>query len=120
MQAVRERRVSLLGAAFDLAIPPLGLLAAGVITGTVAGALLALSGLTSAWVLAPWLLALASIPVSVLIGLRAAGAPRHGFTAMWRAPLFIVRQGLRTHRLLRFRGDVWVRTEREAGAADDA
>lgn len=119
VRALRERRPSLLGTAFDLAVPPLALLAAVVSGGTGIAVLFAVSGLTSAWTLGPWLLALASIPLSVVIGLRAAGAPRHGFTAMSRAPLFVLKQALRAPRLVRFRGDVWVRTERQAGTADD-
>jgi hypothetical protein len=114
-QALRERRPLLLDAAFELALPPLGLLAAGALAGTSAGVALALSGVLPAAALAPWLLALASIPVYVLAGLRAADAPASAYRAMAQAPLFVLGKALHAHDRLRFRGDTWVRTERAGG-----
>ena len=111
-QAVRERRPALLEAAVDLAVPPLGYLAAAAASVTGAGVVLAwLDGL-AAWAVTPAALALVEIPVYVLVGLIAADAPSSAYRALARAPWFVVRKALRAHRLLRFRADSWVRTER--------
>ncbi|HEY7147924.1 MAG TPA: glycosyltransferase family 2 protein [Gaiellaceae bacterium] len=99
-------------AAIELAIPPLGYLAAAAGGLTVLGAALAwLDGLES-WAVAPAAAALATIPVYVLVGLAAAKAPRSAYAALAHAPGFVVRKALRAHRLLRFRPDSWIRTER--------
>lgn len=121
--AVRERRPSLFDAAFDLAVPPLGLLAAGAAIGATAGGALAWRGLLPVWAVAPWVIALASIPCFVLIGLVAARAPASAYRALLQAPLFVVRKALRAHRLFGFRADSWVRTERaseQTAGADSA
>ena len=111
-QAFRERRPALLEAAVDLAVPPLGYLAAAAATVTAAGAALSwLDGLAG-WAVSPAALALVEIPVYVLVGLIAADAPSGAYRALARAPWFVVRKALRAHRLLRFRADSWVRTER--------
>lgn len=111
-QAVRERRPALLEAAVDLAVPPLGYLAALAASVTAAGAVLAwLDGLAT-WAVTPAALALVEIPAYVLVGLIAADAPASAYRALARAPWFVVRKALRAHRLLRFRPDSWVRTER--------
>ena len=111
-QAVRERRPALVEAAVDLAVPPLGYLAAAAASVTGAGVVLAwLDGL-AAWAVTPSALALVEVPVYVLIGLIAADAPSTAYRALPRAPWFVVRKALRAHRLLRFRADSWVRTER--------
>ena len=101
-----------LDAAIELAIPPLGYLtaAAGGLT-TLAVALAWLDGLDS-WAVAPAAIALGAIPVYVLVGLVAARAPRSAYGALLHAPGFVARKALRAHRLLRFRPDSWVRTER--------
>ena len=44
--------------------------------------------------------------------LIAAGAPSSAYRALAHAPAFVVRKLFRAHRLLRFRPDSWVRTER--------
>ena len=111
-QAVRERRPALLEAAVDLAVPPLGYLAAVAASVTAVGAVLAwLDGLAT-WAVTPAALALVEIPAYVLVGLIAADAPSSAYRALARAPWFVVRKALRAHRLLRFRPDSWVRTER--------
>ena len=93
-------------------MPPLGYLAAAAASVTAAGAVLAwLDGL-AAWAVTPAALGLAEIPVYVLIGLIAADAPSTAYRGLARAPWFVVRKVLRAHRLLRFRPDSWVRTER--------
>jgi len=60
----------------------------------------------------PGAVALAAIPVYVVVGLVAAKAPRAAYVALAHAPAFVARKALRAHRLLRFRPDSWVRTER--------
>jgi hypothetical protein len=112
--AVRERRPGLLDLAFELALPPLGLLAGAALSGAAITGVLAALGVLSAWALAPWLLALAALPVFVLVGLRAAQAPASAYRALARAPMFIARKALTARRLLRFRADSWVRTARSS------
>ena len=111
-QGFRERRPALLEAAVELAVPPLGYLAAAAGSVTAVGAALSwLDGL-AAWAVTPAALALAAIPAYVLVGLIAADAPSSAYRALVHAPWFVVRKALRAHRLLRFRADSWVRTER--------
>jgi 1,2-diacylglycerol 3-beta-glucosyltransferase len=117
VDAVRRHRPSLVDAAVELAVPPLGLLAAAAIAGTVVGIVVYLVATIPFWPLVPWLVALAAIPAYVLIGLVAAHAPRSAYLALLRAPGFVARKALGVHRLLSFRADTWVRTER---ARDDA
>jgi hypothetical protein len=111
-QAFRDRRPALLGLAFDLAVPPLGFLAAMTVAGTAVGASLAAGGLVSAWALSSWLLAGGAIPLLVLIGLRAGHASGSEYSALVRAPLLVLATPFRMRRILRFRADTWVRTER--------
>ena len=110
--AFRLRRPRLLEAALELAAPPLGLLAAAALLGSILGAALAAAHLVPLWSLVPWLVALASIPVYVLVGLRAARAPRSAYRALARAPQLVLQKVLGAHRLFTFRADTWVRTER--------
>lgn len=98
--------------AFDLAVPPLGLLAAGAIAGSLVAAGLTIDGVWSPWALLPWLVAGAATALHVLIGLRAGHAPKSAYRALLRAPLFILAKPLRVGRVLRFRPDTWIRTER--------
>jgi len=115
-QALSRRRVSLLAVAFDLATPPLALLAAAVLLGTaVAGAVVS-TDLVSAWALVPWRVALGAIPSSVMLGLRAERAPAASYKALVRAPLYIGTMALRARHIIAFRGDTWVRTERRSPA----
>jgi hypothetical protein len=117
-KGLRERRLWHLEAAFELAFPPLGILAGGTLAGLVAaGAVAALAG---TWlVLAPWCAALALIAFHVLAGLRAAGAPASAYRAMTGAPLLVARKLAGLHRLVRFRADSWVRTARAGAEAAD-
>jgi hypothetical protein len=112
--AIRERRPSLLSTVVDLALPPIGLLTAAVLAGSALAAAATLAGLVPGWVLAPWLVGLVSIPAHVFVGLRAAGAPRAAYASLINAPRYILHTAVRAHRVWRFRGDTWVRTEREA------
>jgi cellulose synthase/poly-beta-1,6-N-acetylglucosamine synthase-like glycosyltransferase len=110
--ALRRRNASLLDAAVELAVPPLGLLAAAATAGTVVGIVVYVVMTIPFWPLVPWLVALAAIPAYVLVGLVAAHAPRSAYRALLQAPVFVARKALRAHRLLSFRADTWVRTDR--------
>jgi cellulose synthase/poly-beta-1,6-N-acetylglucosamine synthase-like glycosyltransferase len=110
--AVRERRPLLLDAAFDLAVPPLGLLTAAATAGAAAAITLEATDVISAWPLLPWLVAVAAIPLYVAVGLRAAHAPASAYRAVVRAPMYVALKLGRLGRAYRFRGDTWVRTER--------
>lgn len=99
-------------AAIELAIPPLGYLAAGAATVATTGVVLTWLDVVDSWAVIPAAVALAAIPVYVVVGLAAARAPRTAYVALAHAPAFVVRKALRAHRLLRFRPDSWVRTER--------
>ncbi|MGZ6641608.1 MAG: glycosyltransferase family 2 protein [Solirubrobacteraceae bacterium] len=112
MQALRERRLLLVDAAFELALPPLGLLAAAATGGLAAGVVLAIAGALPPAAVAPWCVAVLAIPAFVLIGLRAADAPPSGYRAMVQAPLLVANKVLHAYRLASFRGDSWVRTPR--------
>jgi hypothetical protein len=111
---LRRRDGRLLGVAFDLAVPPLGLLAAGAVAGTVVGVPLVMLKALPPWSVAPWLATLVAIPVYVLVGLRAARAPRSAYFALARAPWYVIRKALTVHRLVKFDADTWVRTDRGA------
>ena len=110
---VRLRPV-LLWAALDLLTPPLGALAAIALAGAVLAAALAAPGVVPAGALIPWLIAVAAIPAYVLVGLRAGRAPRSAYRALLRAPLFVLAKPFTAARVLVFRPDSWVRTERAA------
>jgi 1,2-diacylglycerol 3-beta-glucosyltransferase len=114
IEGVRARRPRLLAIAFDLAMPPLGTLAAAALAGGLVTAGLSAVGALPWWTLAPWLIALSAIPASVLIGLRAGHCARAGYRALVRAPLLILGKVLRAPAVMRFRGDSWVRTERHS------
>jgi cellulose synthase/poly-beta-1,6-N-acetylglucosamine synthase-like glycosyltransferase len=116
--ALRTRRLSLLDAAIELAVPPLGLLAAAAIAGTAVGVVLVATDVVPLWALVPWLVALGAIPFYVLVGLVAARAPGSAYRALLRAPLFVAKKALRAHRLFTFRADTWVRTERARDSRD--
>jgi hypothetical protein len=110
--AIRERRPLLVDAAVELALPPLGLLTAAAVLGAVLAAVLAWLGLVGASAVVPWLVAVGAIPLYVLLGFRAGHAPRSAYRALLRAPLFVVTKTVRSYRLIAFRSDTWVRTQR--------
>lgn len=112
--AVTQRRPALLGVAFDLVLPPLGFLAAAALAGGLAAGCLVLLAAWPVGTLTPWLVAAAAIAVFVLVGLYAGDAPRSAYAALLRAPLFVIRKPLQARRVIRFRGDTWIRTERRA------
>ena len=110
--AFRKRDPALLEAAVDLAVPPLGILAAVAAGGTLVCALLAAVGVLPPWSVAPWALALVAIPVYVVVGFRAAHAPASAYRSLLSAPLFVVRKAASLHRFRTFKPDSWVRTKR--------
>ena len=108
-----HHRWSLIDAAWDLAVPPLGLLAVAGSVGTAVSALAWSIGVVPAWSLVPWLVSLVAIASYVLIGLHAAGAPKSLYRALLWAPGFMVRKVLGTVAVLRSAQDEsWIRTER--------
>lgn len=112
--AIRQRRPMLLGMAFELAMPPLGFLTAGLLVGAMIGAGLVLLGELPAFTLSPWALALLTIVSAVLVGLKAGHATRSDYVALMRAPLLVLTKPLRARQVMSFRGDTWTRTERGA------
>jgi hypothetical protein len=111
--AFRRREPKLLEVAFDLAVPPLGLLTALAAAGTVLTATGLATGFLPWWSILPWAVALGAIPLYVLTGFRAARAPATVYRSLARAPLFVLRKLAAIPRLARFRPDSWVRTERD-------
>jgi cellulose synthase/poly-beta-1,6-N-acetylglucosamine synthase-like glycosyltransferase len=106
-------RWSLLDAAVDLAVPPLGLLAAGSLLGATLGVVLLVAGVAAPWVVAPWLVAVAAVPIFVVVGLAAARAPRAMWRALLVAPALVVSELWTRLRLLRgLRATTWERTLR--------
>jgi cellulose synthase/poly-beta-1,6-N-acetylglucosamine synthase-like glycosyltransferase len=110
--AWRRRSLDPLLVAFELAVPPLGLQAAGALGGLLVTGLLSLVGLISGWFVVPWIVAFVSVPLYVLIGFISSGAPWSTYRALLHAPLFVLAKPLSLRRTLGFRGDTWVRTER--------
>src|SRR4051812_21928904 len=111
--AARRRDPALLEAAVDLAVPPLGLFAALAAAGTAASGIAVAFGALPAWSITPWAVALVAVPLYVLVGYRAANAPRSAYRSLVHAPLFVLRKVAGAHRLRSFRPDSWVRTERK-------
>jgi len=111
-RAVRQRRPSLLDAAFELALPPLGFLAAGAVATAGVASVLAATGRVPAWAVVPSGVAVCAIPVYVLVGLRAGDAPRSAYASLLRSPVYVVKKTGKAYRFIRFRADSWVRTER--------
>jgi 1,2-diacylglycerol 3-beta-glucosyltransferase len=115
---VRHRAPRLLMVAFDLALPPLGLLTAGIVAGLTVSGGAALLGAWSGWIAVPWLVALLSVVFYVIGGLLATDAPPSAYRALLHAPLFVLTKPLSLRRTLSFRGDSWVRTERAADGVE--
>jgi 1,2-diacylglycerol 3-beta-glucosyltransferase len=111
--ALRRREPKLLEAAFDLAVPPLGLLTAVAGAGLVLTGIGIAAGFLPGWSILPWTVSLAAIPLYVLTGFRAARAPASVYRSLARAPLFVLKKLAAIPRLARFRPDSWVRTERD-------
>jgi 1,2-diacylglycerol 3-beta-glucosyltransferase len=110
---IRQRRWSLLDAAVDLAVPPLGMLVLLAVLGTALSLSLGLVSLISPWAAAGWIATLVLLAAYVTTGLRAARAPAWAYRALLTAPGFLMAK-LGTY--LRMTGglgaDRWERTER--------
>jgi cellulose synthase/poly-beta-1,6-N-acetylglucosamine synthase-like glycosyltransferase len=105
-------RPDLWDAAADLAVPPLGLLAAGTVAGSaVAGGLVA-AGAAPRGVLVPWAVAAAALPVHVLVGLRAGEADPATYRALRDAPRLVVADSARRVRARGRTRGAWERTPR--------
>lgn len=114
-QMIRFRRWDLFDTALEIAIPPLGLITIAASLGTSVTTLLVALGDVPAWVVVPWALALIGIPLEVLIGLRAAGAPPAVYRALLQTPRFLLRKLLIYRRLLAGVDlKQWVRSDRLA------
>ncbi len=110
---VRDRRWSLIDAAIDLAVPPLGILGSWAVAGTAISAVGVALGWTPLWVVVPWLVAAASVPTFVLAGLVSAGAPAATYRSLLAAPWFVLTGLVTRVRLLHdLRATTWERTER--------
>jgi exopolysaccharide biosynthesis WecB/TagA/CpsF family protein len=117
---VTKGRLDLVDAAIDLAVPPLGILAAALLVGAGTSALVAGLGCASMLLLTPWLVGLAALTLFVLVGLAAAGAPASMYRALVLAPGFVVRTLLTRLRLVRgLRATTWERTERPGDGAPE-
>ena len=113
-----QGRWSLLDAAVDLAVPPLGLLAMVAVAGTLASTGLAAWGLVPFLTVGPWLLASCCIPAFVVVGLAAARAPLAAYLSLALAPWFVASSLVTRLRLIRgLRATTWERTRRPS---DDA
>ena len=119
--SVSRPDAGLADAALDLATPPLGLLAMAALGGAAVAAVAVSAKAVPLWVLAPWAVALVSIPAFVVIGLKAAGAPRSTYLALLGAPRFLGFKLLTYLRLLRgFDALRWDRSDRQGNEAAPA
>ena len=117
-EIVLGRRWSLLDAAVDLAVPPLGVLALVAAAGTAASSLMVIVGAGPVWIVLPWVVASVSIPAFVLAGLASAGAPAATYRALALAPRYVASSLLTRLRLLGgLRADTWERTQRPSDTA---
>lgn len=113
LAAGRQRRLDLLDAAVDLAVPPLGLLLVASWAGLAVAAAATYLGAASVWSILPWAVAAACVPAFVLIGLRSARAPISAFKALFEAPRFLAWKLIVYGRILRgFDPQRWERSER--------
>lgn len=114
-RSVVTGRPDLWDAAADLAVPPLGVVAVGIVAGTGGAVLLGLVGMVPAAALAPWVVAATALPVHVLVGLRAGDAPPQMQAALRAAPALVAAEARTRLRVLTGHGpQEWVRTPRSA------
>lgn len=118
-EVVRRRRIDLWDVAVDLATPPLGVLCLGSAVGAAASAGLTAGGVVRPTAVVPWAAAASMLAVHVLVGLRAAHAPRETYWALTRAPALVLRQTRERARVLhRARQQPeWERTPRSQPSA---
>lgn len=115
---IARGRFSLVDAAVDLLVPPLGLLA------VAATGLSAMVAAAAGWGAVPfWMIAVpgfAAVATAgyVLLGLRAIGVPAGMYGRLLAAPAFVVRKILGTRAVLQCSGgNQWIRTERPSDVA---
>ena len=111
--AIRTRDWTLLDAAADLAVPPLGLLVLITLAGGLVTVVLWVAGAVPIWSLVPWALAGLATALFVVLGLRAAKAPASAYRALLDAPRFLSAKVGTYLRMTRgLQANRWVRTER--------
>jgi cellulose synthase/poly-beta-1,6-N-acetylglucosamine synthase-like glycosyltransferase len=112
---VGGRRLGLIELFYDLAVLPLGLVTIVTLLGTGVSLALFFAHLVMFWGVLPWAIALISLPLYVVVGLRGAHAPGSFYRALLVAPAFMVRKLRIWSRLVGGReAGAWVRTERPA------
>jgi exopolysaccharide biosynthesis WecB/TagA/CpsF family protein len=112
--AIIRREPRLLDAAFDLAVPPLGLLFMATAGGALLTSAAVLADLAPIWALIPWAVAVVLMPAYVVIGLRVAGAPAAVWRVLLGAPFFLLWKLSTYVRLLRgFDTSRWDRSDRQ-------
>lgn len=109
--SLSTRRPGLLVLLIELGMPPLGLLAGGVIAGGTVSLVANALG-SESWTTTPWRIAGGTLPIYVLVGLRAGRAPKSSYRALAGAPKLILRKPLALWRAARFNPQSWVRTAR--------
>ena len=83
LEAWRRRAAGMLMTAFDLAVPPLGLLAAGALGGLLITSAFAVVAGWSPWLVLPWIVACAAVPIYVV---RRVHRRRRAKRGVSRAP----------------------------------
>jgi cellulose synthase/poly-beta-1,6-N-acetylglucosamine synthase-like glycosyltransferase len=117
---IAGRRLGLIELFYDLAVLPLGMVTVVSVLGTSLSLALFAAHLVAFWGVLPWAVALISLPLYIVIGLRGAHAPASFYRALFLAPAFMARKLRIWTRLLGGRGaGAWVRTERPAESRDD-
>jgi len=114
VEACKRRDLTLLDAAVDLAVPPLGLLFAGILFGLAVAVALTATGLAAIAAVFTWVVALVAVVGFVTAGLRVAGAPASTYLTLFRlAPAYLLRKVSIYVKILRGEGlTSWVRTPR--------
>jgi len=114
--AITRRDPRLLDSALDLATPPLGLLCLASAGGALLTTAAVLAHVAPAWALIPWIEAVVAIPAYVIVGLRAAGAPRAVWRVVLGAPWFLLWKLSTYVRLWHgFDPSRWDRSDRQGG-----
>lgn len=117
-EAVAQRRIDRWDAAADLAVPPLGVLAAAIVAGGAGTTGLAAAGAVHPVAILPWAVAGVALPGHVLVGLRAAEAPPQMTQALIAAPRLVATEmGTRIGVMKGQAQNGWVRTPRGSETA---
>jgi hypothetical protein len=112
-EAWRRREFGLLSTAFDLAVPPFGLLAAISVLGLSAAEILVLAGLVPSWSVVPWLLAAVGLPAYVLVAMAANRCSPSTYRALLAIPWFaLLKLKVYAGLVAGSHGGEWIRTQR--------